>query len=201
MMQIRLTEQQKARTGSRRSINAGGPLEVEQAREKKEAKARKEKDEAIRKAEKAVNDAINKAKKALHRRGIDARKAERDRKKAIAEFNEEFIPIELLTPICDPSKDPTPEDLESLKPHPCLVQALEALRPTIPIDPQLLTDSNSDSDEVAFQLERVVDVVDVVHDKSDDDDDELEGPHSSDSEESIGSNDSIARNADFISFY
>jgi hypothetical protein len=60
----------------------------------------------------------------------------------------------------------------------------------------LLTDS--DSDEVAFQLERVVD---VVHDESDDDDDddELEGP--SDSEESIGSNDSIARNADFISFY
>jgi hypothetical protein len=64
----------------------------------------------------------------------------------------------------------------------------------------LLTDSNSDSDEVAFQLERVVDVVDVVHDKSDDDN-ELEGLHSSDLEESIGSNDSIARNADFISFY
>jgi hypothetical protein len=47
MMQIQLTEQQKAQTGSRRSINAGGPLEVEQAREKKEAKAWKEKDEAI----------------------------------------------------------------------------------------------------------------------------------------------------------
>jgi hypothetical protein len=47
----------------------------------------------------------------------------------------------------------------------------------------LLTDSNSDNDEVAFQLERVVDVVHVVHDKSDDDDDELEGLHSSDSEE------------------
>jgi hypothetical protein len=104
--------------------------------------------------------------------------------------------MELLTPICDLLKDPTQEDFESLKPHPCLVQALEILRPTIPIDPQLLSDS--DSDEVAFQLERVVDVVDVVHDKSDDDDDELEGPHSSDSEESIGSMDSIARNADFI---
>ena len=109
-MQIRLTEQQKARTRSWRSINAGGPLEVEQAWEKKEAKAQKEKDEAIRKAEKAVNDAINKAMKALHRRGIDARKAKRDRKKAIAEFNEEFIPMELLTPIRDPSKDPTLED-------------------------------------------------------------------------------------------
>jgi hypothetical protein len=47
MMQIRLTEQQKAQTRSRRSINAGRPLKVEQAWEKKEAKARKEKDEAI----------------------------------------------------------------------------------------------------------------------------------------------------------
>ena len=106
--------------------------------------------------------------------------------------------MELLTSIYDPSKDPTLEDLESLKPHPCLVQALEALRPTIPIDPQLFTDNDSDSDEVAFQLERVVDVVDVVHDESDESDDELEGPYSSESEES---NDSIARNADFISLY
>jgi hypothetical protein len=120
-MQIQLTEQQKAQTRSRRSINASGPLEVEQAQEKKEAKARKEKDKAIRKAEKAVNNAINKAKKALNRRGIDTCKAERDRKKAITEFNKEFIPVDLLTPIRDPSKDPTLEDLESLKPHPCLV--------------------------------------------------------------------------------
>jgi hypothetical protein len=116
----------------------------------------------------------------------------------------EFIPIELLAPIRDPSKDPTLEDLESLKPHPCLVQALEALRPpTVPIDPQLLTNSNSDSDsdsdEVVFRLERVVDVVDVVHNESDNG--ELEGPYSSDSEESIGSNDSIARGADFIRLY
>jgi hypothetical protein len=195
MMQIRLTEQQKARTGSRRSINAGGLLEVEKVREKKKAKAQKEKDEAIRKAEKAVNDAINKAKKALNRRGIDARKAERDRKKAITEFNKEFIPLELLLPIRDPSKNPTLEDLELLKPHPCLVQALQALQP--PIDPQLLDDSN---DKVDIQLEQVVDIVDVVHDadNNDDNDDELEGTYSSESEESIRSIDSIARNADFI---
>ena len=78
---------------------------------------------------------------------------------------------------------------------PCIVQALEALRLTVPIDPQLLTDSDSDSNEVAFQLERVVDVVDVVHDESDN---ELEGPYSSESEES---NNSIARNVVFISLY
>jgi hypothetical protein len=107
--------------------------------------------------------------------------------------------MELLIPIHDPSKHPTLEDLESLKPHPCLVQALEALWPSIVlIDPKLHADSNSDSDsdEVAFQLEQVVDVVDIVH--NDSDDDESEGPYLSESEES---NDSIAKNADFISLY
>jgi hypothetical protein len=56
----------------------------------------------------------------------------------------------------------------------------------------------------SIQLERVVDVVDVVHDKgdgNDDDDDELEGECSSELEESIGSINSIAGNADFISLY
>jgi hypothetical protein len=68
-----------------------------------------------------VNNIINKAKKAFNRRGIDIRKVERDYKKAITEFNKEFIPIELLISIRDPSKDLTLEDLESLKPYPCLI--------------------------------------------------------------------------------
>jgi hypothetical protein len=104
----------------------------------------------------------------------------------------------LLTLIRDLSKHPTLEELELLKPYPCLVQALEALWPTIvPIDPQLLSDSD---DEVAIQLEQVVDAVDVVCNKCNNDD-ELEGPYLSESEESIGSIDLIARNADFISLY
>ena len=45
----------------------------------------------------------------------------------------------------------------------------------------------------SIQLERVVDVVDMVHDDGDSDNDELE--------ESIGSIDSIAKNTDFISLY
>jgi len=77
--------------------------------------------------QKAVNNAINKTKKAFHRRGIDARKVERGYKKALIEFNMEFILIEWLTPIRDPTKDPALEGLESLKPHPCLIQGLEAL--------------------------------------------------------------------------
>jgi hypothetical protein len=63
---------------------------------------------------------------------------------------------------------------------------------------------NDSDDEVAIQLEWVVEVVHVVHmvhDESDSQDDELEGPYSSESEESIGLIDSIARNVDFISLY
>ena len=44
-----------------------------------------------------------------------------DCKKAVIEFNKEFIPIELLTSIRNSSKDSTLEELESLKLHLCLV--------------------------------------------------------------------------------
>ena len=111
-------------------------------------KEKKEKQEAIRKAEKAVTNAERKAKKALKQRGVEARKAERARKKTILEMNTrgEFLPLELLTPIRDPEKNPTPEELEALQPHPSLTQALYELRP--PIDPQLV----DTDDEVEFQL-------------------------------------------------
>jgi hypothetical protein len=70
--------------------------------------------------------------------------------------------MEVLTSIRGPLKYPTLEDLESLKPHLGLLQTLEALRPPIvPIDPQLISDSD---DEVAIQLEPVAHVVHVVHD-------------------------------------
>ena len=50
----------------------------------------------------------------------------------------------------------------------------------------------------SIQLERAVD---VVYEGDSNDKDKLEGQHSSELEESIGSIDSIARNADFISLY
>jgi hypothetical protein len=55
----------------------------------------------------------------------------------------------------------------------------------------------------SIQLEQVVHVVHVVHDIGDgnDDDAELEGLYSLELEESIGSIDSIAGNAYFISLY
>lgn len=91
-------------------------------------------------------------------------------------------------------KDPILEDLELLKPHPCLVQALDALRPPI-IDPQLCDDEA----EVTIQLERVVDIVHIVHDEGNDE--EVEGPYLLELEESTRLIDSIARNADFIRLY
>ena len=194
----RLQEQQKARTSNRRSLNSGGPLEVTDARNKIMAKEKKEKDEAIRRAKKAISEAVNKAKRALNRQGINARKLERERRKIVADLSarNEFIEVDLLDPIRDPEKDPTPGELETLKPHPSLVQALEALQP--PINLQLI---ESDGDgEVEFRLYRLEEVVDAPIDDGDNDnnDDELGTDHKSDSEESQESIDSIARQADFI---
>jgi hypothetical protein len=103
---------------------------------------------------------------------------------------EQFIPLELLVPIHDPEKDPTPANLESLQPHPSLLQALQELQPINLISPMLL--ENSDTDEVEFQLEKIVELVELVDDSSDRDGSYV-------SEESNDSNDSITRNADFIS--
>jgi hypothetical protein len=101
------------------------------------------------KAQRAIRVASNKAKNELHRKGVDARKAERERKKKIQALQSarEPVPEDLLIPIRDPEKDPTPEELESLKLHPAL----------IPIDPELLGEQSTtvveDESEVEFILE------------------------------------------------
>jgi hypothetical protein len=134
------------------------------ARQKKREKEQKEQDEAIRKAQKAIDDNIRKSKNALNRRGIEARKAERERKRVLLELTakEQFIPLELLVPIHDPEKNPTLADLESLQPYPSLVQALQELQP---IDPMLLDNSNN---KLEFRLERQEELVELVVDSSDD---------------------------------
>jgi len=200
-LQSRLHEQHKNKLNSRKHINAGGPLEVEDARRTKTLKAKKAKDEAIHKAEKAISKAKKDAKDALHRRGVDARKAERMRKNKILHLQKagELIPIDLMDPIRDPEKEPTPEELLALEPHPSLVQALQDLQP-LPIDPRLLDDDVDD--EVDIQVERVQEQVDLGQESEQDEVDEadLEGLVDSDSEGSETSLDSIQRNADFISF-
>jgi len=194
-MQNRLYEQQRARASNRRSLNSGGPLDVEQARQKKSVKAKKERNEAIRKAEKAVNNAIKKAQRALNRRGIDARRAERQRKKRVAEMKArgEAIPIEMNEVIRDPEKTPTEEDLESLKPHPSLVEALKALQGDTPIDPQFLEENEEGHGEVELRVECMEESFVALSEESEQEEDI---PSDNDS---IASLDSIARNADFVS--
>jgi hypothetical protein len=178
-------------------------LNVEEAREKQAAKRKKETDKAIRKVQKAITEAVNKAKKALNRQGVEARKLERERRQLVQELQlrNEFVALDLLDPIRDPEKNPTTEDLESLQPHPSLVQALAELQ--APIDPELLflpiVDNNS---EMQFKLTRTEDTASIVQDESCDSDmNEIARDYKSDSEESQGSLDSIARNADFISLF
>lgn len=80
-IQSRIQEQEKRKVKSRRSIQKGGLLTVEQARQKKKEQDEKEKATAIKRAQKNIQIAVNKAKGVLHRRGVDARKAEKEQKK------------------------------------------------------------------------------------------------------------------------
>jgi hypothetical protein len=141
-------------------------------------------DKAIHRVQKVLDSDIRKSKLALNHRGIEARKSEREYKRLLLELTakEEFIPLELLVPIYNLEKDPTLADLELLKPNPSLVQALQKLQPSS-IDPVLL------NDDIEFQLELQEELVEKVDDSSN------AGSYKSDR-----SIDSIARNADFISF-
>jgi hypothetical protein len=75
---------------------------------------------------------LNKKKNALQRRGIQARKDERERLPQLRSFPGGYIPIgtpniaTLLTQVRDPEKQPNEEDLESLKLHPGIDERLQA---------------------------------------------------------------------------
>jgi hypothetical protein len=79
------------------------------------------------KAEKGIKDFRTKATKALHRAGIEARRAERNRKIRLKELQKanEFPGPQWLIPIRDPEKSPTDAEKEALEPGPDLLQALE----------------------------------------------------------------------------
>jgi len=105
----------------------------------------KEQVAAIKKAQKSIQIAVNKAKATLNHRGIYACKAERERKRQVKMIQAEggIVPAELLIAISDPERNPSTEDLESLKAPPDLLQALllldpVAASPSSVIDPQLL---------------------------------------------------------------
>ena len=85
----------------------------------------------------------------------------------------------MTIPIRDPEKNPTPDELEALQVHPSISQA-------VPIDPVLL---DSETSSVDFQIDpEMEEAIEDIKDSND---------SGSESDASI---DSIARNADFVSF-
>lgn len=110
----RVEEQNKKKTTSRQVVQKGGALTVVEAREKIRVKEQKKAEVATKRAARASLLEANAAKKALHRAGIDARKAERERKKAVQQLIKagEEVPEEMLVPILDPEKEAIIEEIE-----------------------------------------------------------------------------------------
>ena len=196
-IQSRIREQEKRKTNSRRTIQKGGMITVEQARQRKKERNQKEKAAAIKKAHKNIQIAVNKAKAALHRRGVDARKAEKERKKQVQIMQVQGVILqpELMISIPDPEKNPSPEDLESLQPPPDLLQALLMLEPSPLSTPgmgevEIITGSCQVQERnIEINRRQVLAGSDSENLGSE-----------SDSDSSCISSDSILRNADFVTF-
>ena len=200
-VQARIREEEKrCKTKSRRVIQKGGVITVEAARLRKNEKDQKQKLTAIKKAQKDIQVAINKAKAALNRHGIDARKSAKERKKQVQNIRAQggIIPSEMLIPIPDPEKNLTPDHLEALQAPPDLLQALLMLEPaplggaTIGHQPQPQLGDEDELEEFEICLGE--------QDRRDLGVDGVELGVESDSDSSSISCDSIARNADFITF-
>ena len=102
----RVKEQQKAKTRSRKSLQKGGQLTVNEARHKIAEKQAKERAKDQAKKERNWRILRNAEKAELHKRGVTARKAERERKKELLRLQTAklSIPSELLFAIPDPEK-------------------------------------------------------------------------------------------------
>ena len=97
----------KKKLGSRKTLQQGGVMTVIQARHIIEVKETKEGEKRKKRAIRQAVIEANTAKKALYRAGVDARKAERERKKTITALRKggKPIPWELSQPIKDPEKE------------------------------------------------------------------------------------------------
>jgi hypothetical protein len=118
-LQMKVTNQQKAKTRSRSVVQKFGALTGEEARAKITQKEAEKKAQQEKKRQYLTRVTRNRILKELHTKGVKARKQERSRcmqlKKlyagAIAVANI-FIPPELLEPIPDPEKEVKEEDIE-----------------------------------------------------------------------------------------
>jgi hypothetical protein len=107
----------KAKLNARLSFQKGGSMLASDALIQKKVKARKAAEEKLKKAQTVVNRAENKAKEDLRVKGVAARKAEKERLKAISEHQVLGIklPPEIWIPIHDPQKNPTLEETEAIR--------------------------------------------------------------------------------------
>ena len=99
-----VSEQMKRKVRSRKSIQRGGIYSVSKAQRAIAEKEAKEQKKRVEKEARAFKKLQNIERRMQERKGIDARWAERERKKTILQLQKrgDHIPIELLTPIPDP---------------------------------------------------------------------------------------------------
>ncbi len=164
----------------------------------------------MRKAQRAITLEENKAKKNLKQRGVQARKAEKARRLFIQQQAPGvYIPVNKLMPIRDPEKNPTPLETEALRANPSLYDRLaQATRDrdkvyyedpkevsNVLIDPAVLNYEQGYQKEQRRGLKSVVIPIEESSEEGTDD----EGSNSDSSlPRSVGSIDSITRNADFV---
>jgi hypothetical protein len=127
----RATGQLKNKEHSRKSLHKGKSLTAIKALNTLLKKRQEEANKEFKKATTAARIDINKKKNTLRRKGIQARKNKRERRRYTSQFLLGApiplkVPLELFTPIQDPKKEPNTNDLDSLKLAPDLDQALRA---------------------------------------------------------------------------
>jgi len=208
----------KAKLNARQSLGKGGSILAIDALHKIKVKTRKDAEEKLQKAKAKITHAENKAKEDLRVLGVAARKAEKERRRFITEYQGilgAHIPPEKWIPIRDPQKDPTPTEREALRANQSLYDelarvqqeynALQSEDPTlftgIPIDPAILEEEQ----QFRIQTKRGLSVIQL-----DSDEDRADGSRSdackeeddmvSSPPQSVVSIDSIAQNADFVKF-
>jgi len=107
--------QRKRQATNRRTIQKGGHLSVNEARDKIDQKAQLAAEKAATKVARAQKKLQTAATRALHQAGVTARRAERDRKKRLAVLTKAgaTIPEELQDPIPSPKAPDSDGDSES----------------------------------------------------------------------------------------
>ena len=155
-------EEIKRKTNSRKSLQTGGSFTATDALIKIKTKRINEAKDDLKKAKRLLQDSNRRALQKHKRAGIDARKAERERLKMIKELqqqsnSDEVIDLQFFPPIRDPTKEPTPQELEDLLPNPSLQQGVDQAKQRLAeldeqelpaftelqIDPQILADEKA----------------------------------------------------------